>query len=179
MENIFHSIREKIFVRSLNEKIKNRLQGKRRGLNFDKSRTIGILFDATNMENRNLVLEYAEQLRSQKKQVKLLGFFDSKMKDENFTFRHFNRSDIDWAFRPKGSNVEEFMNQQFDVLINLNTSSTTSTEYISALSKANFKVGPFTERTICYDLMIDTDQRTSLRKFIDQMEGLLEKTKAQ
>ena len=179
MDNIMQSLRRKFFLRSLKERLKSRLGSKGGNvISFGEARSIGILFDATNLQNRNLVLEYAEELRDRRKQVKLLGFFDSKLKDENFTFRHFNRKDIDWAMRPKGANVEEFINHSFDILLHLDTASSTYAEYISALSKASFKVGPFTEQTVCYDLMIDTDQRTNLQNFIDQLEGLLEKTNA-
>ena len=179
MDNIMQSLRRRFFLRSLKEGLKSRLSPRGGNvINLGEARSIGILFDATNLQNRNLVLNYAEQLRDQRKQVKLLGFFDSKLKDQSFTFRHFNRKDIDWALRPRGTNVEEFINQAFDILLHLDTSSSTYAEYISALSKASFKVGPITEQMICYDLMIDADQRTSLQNFIDQLEGLLEKTNA-
>lgn len=178
MKNFFQGLRMQVFWRSLKEKIKNRtLRYSHSRVDIKKAKSIGILFDATDLDNRKTVLNYADQLRKQSKQVRLLGFFDNKLKDNNFTFKHFNRRDIDWAYRPKGHNIDDFLAQEFDILINLNPLSATYSEYISALSKASFKIGPVTEHMVCYDMMIDTDTRTSLDQFIHQMEGLLEKTK--
>ena len=177
MNEFFQNMRKYFFWYFLKEQLKKRRAKKSKQLvNLEKAKSIGILFDATDLDQRKTVLHYADTLRKKRKQVRLLGFFDNKLKDNNFTFWHFNKKNIDWAFRPKGKDIEDFIDQPFDLMINLNPESKYYSEYISALSNASFKVGPFTENTFCYDLMIDTSKRTNLNHFIDQMEGLLKKT---
>ncbi len=110
------------------------------------------------------------------KKVTLLGFFNSKIEDENYTFKHINLKNIDWALRPTGAEVNDFMKQAFDVFINADPATKIHSEYIAALSNAHLKVGPCTENTYCYDVMIDFGKSMHLKKFLQQVDVLMEKT---
>ena len=144
--------------------------------NFDQDRSLGILFDATDLEKRQEVLQFAEKLKKKNKKVHLLGFFNNRLENNNFTFNHFNRKQIDWALRPKGEAINEFLQQDFDFFIHANTQTHIYSEYIASLVNARFKVGPFTENVHCYDLMIDMKNNTTLPAYFNQIELLLEKT---
>lgn len=151
----------------------------RQAVNFEAAKSFGLLFNATELEQRDIVLKYAEALREQQKSVRLLGFFDSKLEDSNFVFKYFNRKKIDWALRPKGPEVDEFIEKPFDILMNIDSETSIFSEYIAALSNAHLRVGPITPNTYCYDLMIDTSGSKDLRAFIQQAEFLLRKTNSQ
>jgi hypothetical protein len=173
--SLLHNIKNKVFKRSL------QLQGRqnqtdRKFVGFEKSQSIGILFDATDLDSREIVFQYAEQLTNNNKRVKLLGFFNSKLDDPNFTFRYFNRKNLDWAGRPYGENVQDFIQQPFDMMINLDTVPKPQAEYVSAQSKAHLRIGPVTEHTFCYELMIDISGSNNFHTFIEQMESILAKT---
>ncbi len=145
-------------------------------VNLENAQTIGILFNATDLQTRDTVLAYAKELKSRQKKIRLLGFFDNKVDGESFTFPSFNRKDIDWALRPKGEEVEGFINRDLDILIHADTQTNLQAEYICALSKAKLKVGPVSERIFCYDLMIDAAKINQLKPFIQQIEFFLKKT---
>lgn len=149
---------------------------KNRSLCFEEARSIGILFNATELDNRKTATKYAERLKKKGKKVKLLGFFDNQMEDENFTFEHFNRKQLDWALRPNSEVVSKFLKQPFDFLINIDPQSSLYSEYITAFSQAHLKVGPYTELAACYDLMIDAKDKTNTWDFIKHIELLLGKT---
>ncbi|MDX1939387.1 MAG: hypothetical protein SFU99_02485 [Saprospiraceae bacterium] len=155
--------------------MRKQIHNKRPPLSFDKAQDIGILFDATDLSTRQVVLEYADHLRDAGKRVKRLGFFDSKLDDPNFTFKYFNRKKLDWTSRPTGENVKEFTQQSFDWLLILSSYTKSYFEYIAAASNASLRVGPVTENTFCYDIMIDTGS-ADLKQFIEQMELVLAKT---
>ena len=148
----------------------------RKRVNFNSAKTIGLLFEATNTDNREACIAYAETLKERRKRVSLLGYFDSNQQNSNFVFRHFNRKDFDWALRPSNEEVQEFIQQPFDLLINLDPVSKLHAEYIAALSKAHLRIGPSTPNTYSFDLMIDTSGSKDLQQFIQQMEFLLQKT---
>lgn len=143
---------------------------------FESASTVGLLFEATDLDKREIVLAYAKKLRKKGKKVKLLGYFNNHIDNSNFTFRHFNRKDIDWALRPTGKEVTEFLQHKLDVFINLSTETKSYTEYIAALVNAPLRVGPCTEHTFCYDLMIDLAGKKTLNAFIQQVEQLLKIT---
>jgi Family of unknown function (DUF6913) len=141
---------------------------------YDSAQTIGVLFDATELGHREVVIQFSKELKAKNKKVKLLGFFNNKQEVSNFPFRAFNKNDIDWLLRPKGEVVEKFINTTFDLLIGIYEGNNLPLEYIAALSKAHLRVGPYTDNTYCYDLMIDTDKR-DLKNYIKQVEFYLKK----
>ena len=142
---------------------------KRSSMYLDNASSVGILFDGTEPEDRKLVLDFAEKLKKAGKKVKLLAFFDNKLKSADFTFLHFNRLQLDFALRPKTRDVTEFIGQEFDLLLNLSNRSILPLDYIAALSRAKFRVGPFTEKTFCYDLMMDQSGKKDLGAFLQQV----------
>lgn len=166
--------------RSLKQQLRHKGKSKGRGaVNLNNASSIGILFDASELADREAVLQYAEQLRKRGKRVSLLGYFDDATDSNSFAFKFFTRKQMDWALRPNNEEARDFIAQEFDLLLNIDPISKIHTEYIAALSKAKLRVGPSTEHTYCYDLMIDTTARAGLRPFIEQMEALLGKTNIQ
>ncbi len=142
---------------------------------LDDANSIGLLFDATSLDERNIVLDFGEQLKKKGKQVKLLGYFDAKLKSSDFAFKHFDKKQLDWALRPKKEVMESFASKSFDLLVNLSQKAVAPLDYIAAHSKARFRVGPFTENTFCYDLMIDHDEKKGLEHFLKQVLHYLER----
>lgn len=147
-----------------------------RSVNWEDARSIGILFEATDLNRRQAVLRYSEALKAQGKRVKLLGYFHNDQNDPNFIFPHFNRRQFDWALRPTASEVHSFIDEPFDLLLNIEPATRLHSEYIALLSRAALKVGPYTENTDCYDLMIEPADPGNIKAFVQQIEGLLKKT---
>lgn len=172
---LLQNIKNQLFNRALQQQGKQN-KAERKFPGFEKAQSIGILFDATDLNIREVVFKYADQLSNNNKRVKLLGFFDSKVDDPNFTFRYFNRKQLDWIGRPHGEMVQEFIQQPFDMMINLDIVSKPQAEYVSAQSHAQLRIGPVTENTFCYELMIDISGSQNLQTFIQQMESILAKT---
>ncbi len=174
---ILQNIREFAHYRSLKQELRTLARPKgREKINLQSANTIGILFDASQTDARETVQRYAEQLRKRGKRLTLLGYFDDVVEAENFPFKSFNYKQMDWALRPKTGEVQAFIRQEFDLLLNIDPVSKIHSEYIAALSKAKLRVGPSTEHTYCYDLMIEQPAKAGLSKFIEQMESLLGKT---
>ncbi|MCB9052494.1 MAG: hypothetical protein H6556_23925 [Lewinellaceae bacterium] len=175
--SFIHDIKMWAYHRSLKQQLRHRQEPTGKGeANLDNANSIGILFDATELSTRDTVLAYAEKLRKRNKRIKLLGYFDDPTDSENYPFEYYNRKQVDWASRPKGEQVQAFIKHDFDLLMNVNTVSLLHTEYIAALSNAKLRVGPCTEHTLCYDLMIDLSPQSGLKHFIEQAETLLGKT---
>lgn len=144
-------------------------------MDLNAAKSIGLLLDATDLADREVVLKFAESLRKQDKEVKLLAYFSGSAKVANFIFTHFTQKDLDWALRPKNRDVQKFINQPFDILINLTPHGSLPLEYIAAFSKAKFRVGPSTDKTYCYELMIDSPAKKDLQSFIQQVTFFINK----
>ncbi len=142
---------------------------------LENARSVGLLFDAALPEETEVVQGFARSLESKGKKVMQLGYFDEKLQNGNLGFASFSKKQLDWALRPKMEEATEFLRQPFDLLINLSTKSVLPLDYIAAHSKARFRVGPFTENTFCYDLMIEQDAKDGLKAFLKQVLHYLEK----
>lgn len=153
---------------ALNSKIK------RKSVNYEQAKKIGILYTATNQENFEVVKNYTRKIRESKKTVRALGFVNHKElhRDQSPTvdLDFFTLKDVNWYYKPGGHIVENFTNENYDILICLDTESSLSVQYILANSKANFRVGKYEERNkIFFDFMIDLQNKNNLSYFIEQV----------
>ena len=164
------------FQRRALRKALDRQPSVRKSPHYDEARIIGILFDASELEERNSVVKFAEKLRQSGKKVSLLGFFDHAVETSDFLFPTFTEADFDWMLRPKGEALSHFLQESHDLLIHAGTRSNMFAEFIAASSKAKLRVGPYPGRTECYELMADVSGNTDLDYYLRQVEFLLEKT---
>jgi hypothetical protein len=110
---------------------------------------VGILFeynDSMYVAVKKLMNFFA----SQKIEVSLIAFNDVKYeKDKNEEqerrvhpqIKVFSKSDLNWYNKPENEDVDEFIYQKFDVLIDMSCSSEYVYKYISTLSMAKCKIG--------------------------------------
>jgi hypothetical protein len=174
-----HNLRYKLHLRQLSKEAQT-AQNQHRSIHLQEAETVGFLFDATDEQVQNSVLKYAKHLSAKGKKVALLGFFDSKkLPTGDFPFPFFGKKELTWTFVPQLTSVSEFMNRRFDLLLTVARKPVTALEYISTLSKSTFRVGPFSENNLCYDLMIDTKQNQDVDNLLRQMEFFLTKMKPQ
>ncbi len=170
--SLISKIRYYFFEAHLNQKL-SQIKINRTSVEFEIAESIGILFDATDPSSRNKVLAYAQGLIKNGKKVNLLGFVKNKQKDLSFSFKYFTLNEINWKMVPESAEINQFMNKKFDILINLFFGKNSSIEYISALSKANLRVGPFSDNPNCFDLMIDIPDSKGIDHLIKQVDFFL------
>ena len=101
------------------------------------------------------------------------------MEGLGLSFDVFTSSDLTRISKvPKSPLAISFMDQSFDVLINLSISQNHKPlEYICAVTKSSFRIGPWyknLEQNI-YDLCIHVDEKANLRHWINEMMHTLQK----
>jgi hypothetical protein len=144
---------------------------------FEKAGTIGILFNATDKEEFDLIKKYIKYLRGLKKKVKSIGYYstvhipDTAYSKVDYDF--FTIKDLNWHLRPMKGFVDNFIEEEFDVLLDLNLKNDFPLFYISSLSKAKFKIGRMTENTELYDLMIEVEEDTGIKQFLKHVDHYL------
>src|ERR1035437_4331026 len=143
--------------------------------NFDKIKTVGILFDATNPDDLEIVKRYVVYMREHRKKVKAIGFFNTKeipaLTYSKLEYDFLSAKELNWFGKPNSAVVKNFIQEDFDLLIDLNVHDHFVLKYISALSKAKFKVGKYNEKDeSIYDMMIDADNTQTLKYFLRQVD---------
>lgn len=171
LENIKQKVGDYVFKRDL--KLNDRI---REVHSFHSAKSIGILYDATDLEDMMMVSEFVNELFSQKKEVKALGYVNL----QELTHRHmpmlqfdfFFIKDLNWYYKPQNYIISNFVEKDYDILINLCTSNCVPVKYLLASSRAKFKVGKFEEELKIYDLMIDVKEQ-SLESLIKEVKHYL------
>ncbi len=142
---------------------------------FRNVTTVGILFDATNPEDLELIKRYVVYLKEHRKKVQVVGFFNTKeipsMTYSKLEYDFFANNELNWFGKPTPAHIDNFVQEEYDLLIDLNLHDHFPLRYIAALSKATFKVGKFSEKDKdIYDLMINVESTQTLKYFMRQID---------
>jgi len=134
---------------------------------------VGILVPANIFEDANFQ-RFLQKLELRFQKVQVIGFLDKKAADKQMDYPIFTKKEINWLWKPKGTQVNNFKNQQFDLLINLCQQNCLPLEYLAVTSKAHYKIGATTDYPNQYDLILKTDD---FKSYLDQINFFLKKFK--
>lgn len=155
----------------------------RRMVPFDKAKTIGILYDSTDETAFDTVKKYVKEMRERyHKDVLALGYYDSAelppMRFSKLGLDFFTRKHLNYFYKPVAMVVRNFINRDFDILIDLHTGNAIPFRYITALSRAKFKIGKYDKNAIhFYDFMVSTRDHVALPQFIEEVNSYLHQLK--
>jgi len=173
MVKIFSKIRSSLGEKMLVKKA-NMLVRKKHAHNFNTAKTIGIIFEASNKRDFQLVKEFSKYLTGIHIDCSILGFVNAKEISNDLLFRDntyfFCNKDLDFFFRPSQPDVNRFLMKNFDILIDLSLVRYFPLSYIISLSPAVFKVGRYTEGNTELDFMIDIHSQPDLEFLIEQIK---------
>ncbi len=175
--SIAKKIRSKIGHMLFMKHLKNMHRDKK-AMGFSEAKKIGILYDATDFDDYETVKQYVKDLRTQHIDVLALGYVDKKelpsMQFAKLGLDFFTKKDLTWNMIPNHIVVNNFINTQFDILINLHPGKNFPLQYITAMSKSKFRIGIFHKKNEAFfDLMIDVKNDRSLKNFIEQVNHYL------
>jgi hypothetical protein len=148
----------------------SKVERTRKDPDIHKNASIGILYDATDKDNFEVVREFFRDLRSHEKNPVSLGYIDYK----EVTFHplarpesdYFFKDQLNWMKKPSSPVVDNFINEPFDILINLTLEDFHPLDYIAALSKAGLKIGRANSAvSFCYDLTFHLDKEADIKSF--------------
>lgn len=139
---------------------------------------IGILYDASEEKNYDVVYNFVRILIEQQKKVKALGFVNNSIIPHychpRLSFDYFTLKDLNWYKKPVGHFVRDFISNEFDMIINLDVNNISQLTYITGVSIAHFKVGKFLEKNKeCFDLMIDLKEQSSIETLLKEINHYL------
>ena len=144
---------------------------------FAKISTVGFLFDANSEGTYRAVKSFTKTLKK-KRGIKstTLGYFDSKNTPDVSSFRYFTVEHLTFDLLPKSEIAIEFIEKEFDLLINCCPESFAPVNYICAASNALFKIGPSTAIVNHYDILIDVPGGFNISLYLDQIDATLNLT---
>lgn len=166
-------IKDKIFNRYI--KSKNYGQKKhRKTQNWKEIKTIGFLIDGSDPIQLRLLLNRLYEYTAQGKKIEFLGYVKKFPPFEEENIKWITRRDLSWSGIPKPQSIKEFIEKEFDVLINTHIKSARPLEFIAACSNAKLRIGVYAEKnTPCYDFMMQLTDDADAYMYMDQVEHYL------
>ena len=159
-------------------RIRRRQHRKRQVFNLKTGRTIGIVFDATDPKDFDLILEFHMNLLKKGRKVTILGFVNAKEVPAHYLFRKnfifFTKKMLNWYGRPQPEEVIKFIKYPFDILIDLSLKDHFVFDYIRGASPARFKVSRYRDGDKYADMMFSLEEDDTLEYFIQVVTSYLE-----
>ena len=176
---LFQNTRLKIGKAILSKKIAT----KKRKINFSDFslvKKIAIVWDASKTEEFQYISRFHQKMHERNIDVKVFGYLPGKNLPDQYTAIRYltcmRRKELDFFYLPVSSEANAFINNQFDVLIDINFKKLLPLQYITSFSNAAFKVGLFEAETVYspFDLMIELKNRVDVEVYLVQVIQYLE-----
>jgi len=165
--------------RVISKHIKKESNRTMRSCNIEDARSVGMLCEIKKKEDYHALVEIIDFLKKEYsiKNLKILAFYP--FKDEPFFLKSrlgldfFSLNELNYYGFPNNSVVRNFMNESFDILIDLTQRRIVPLRLVLLFSKSSFKVGSFSdEKKPFYDLMIETDP-SDYKEYVTQVTSYL------
>jgi len=140
--------------------------------NLDNARRVGIIYNATEYISFEIIKDLVKQLSDNAVHVSVLGYVDSKKLIDHYLYRKgfdfFSKNDLNWYYRPVSELAVRFMDEPFDLLLNLSLEDHFPIHYITTLSMASFKAGRYFPVDESLDFMIDIEKENQTMRRLHQ-----------
>lgn len=148
--------------------------------NLVAARKVAIVYVVEDEAAHNQVRNYVKRIKEDIgiSHIMALGLVDRKIMPHylhaKLNFDAISLKDLNWYRIPQGKTVQNFMTEEFDVIIDLSLEDRLPIQYIMAKSRSRFKVGRYSESNKrILDMMIDVAGARSLPQLIQQVHHYL------
>ena len=145
---------------------------------LSEANKIGVLFDAKTPHSVTQIKSFLKYLLKKNIDIDILGFVDGVKKDSMYLstihINYFKSDDLNILGIPNSLKTHRFMQNQYDIIINLSLNNSFSTKYLTLMSNSKYRIGVYGNNyKFNYDLMFKLKVQ-SLDYFIEQLKYYLE-----
>ena len=148
--------------------------------NLALARKVAIVYIVEDEATHNHVKNYVKRIKEELgiSNIMALGFSDQKSLPNylhsKLNFDAICLKDLNWYRIPQGNTVQNFMAEEYEIIIDLTLEDRLPIQYIMAKSRSRFKVGRLSESNKrILDMMIDLAGSKSLPQMIQQVHHYL------
>ncbi len=169
----------KAFKQKSNQKYVNKLLRTRvAAVNSNKVKTVAVLLNSTEFHEFEVFKVYFKQLGLNSPKHKIIAFTLDDKFEHNKWNTHYSPKDFGWKGKIKNIDLQNFIDEPYDVLICYYKNELLQLNQITAASKANLKVGISRKDERLYDLIIDVSLKEinifkqELKKYLNILNKL-------
>lgn len=148
--------------------------------NLDDAKSIGIAFEFTTPEDFELLKKYVLYLRDHKKKVKCIGYYRGKVEPQvqysKVDYDFINEKAFSWYGKSSSHIVNNFLEEQYDIFIDVNLKDNVALRYIAYVSAAKFKIGHYKEdEESPFDMQISIPKESGLKAYLREVDTYIQK----
>ena len=141
---------------------------------LQKAKRVGILCKITDEDSYKDIYAVFSSIQSADRSVNMLGYIDDKEVPfyclQQFSADYFCNKDLNWYGKPEKVQIHDFMNLDFDILIDFTHEPVDVIRLILSLSPAHFIVGSAPENKEFYDLIISSESPLSNAELLKNID---------
>lgn len=128
---------------------------------LEKANSIGIICEITDEDSYKAIFRIFTQLQQGGKIVHLIGYIDEKFVPfyclQQLSADYFCQKQLTWCGEPNVIQVQDFINRDFDILLDFNYRYHAPIEGILSIASSKFVIGSCPDYQDIYDLFIQTE----------------------
>ena len=140
--------------------------------NVENTKTLGILYKYESNHSADFISKLFQEFSSFGIKCEAIGYYDEKNLPLEYAPKTSHivicQADLMWSGVPKAEEVERYVNDEYDILLDLSRSDKLVFKYIASLSKAQFKIGSIRYEKDPYDLVFIANSNSD-QSFVDQV----------
>ncbi len=147
-------------------------------LNIKSANKVGIIYRADSEESFELVKRYVKFLREYKIKVRTIGYFNEKEipldVNPKLEFDYFCKKDLNFQLEPRCVVVDNFMEEKFDILLDVTVEDDKVLRNPVFFSNATFKIGAAGKKSSDdLDFMITLKEGEGIRQLMKGIDHYL------
>ena len=148
-----------------------------KAINIKHAQTIGIVYRADDQETKELVERYVKFLKEYKIKSKTLGYYNidelPRYVTPKLEFDYFVKKDLNWKLETKAPEVLNFIQSEFDILIDTTIEEDGVIRFVVKQSRAHFKVGGAKKEVNDLDFTINLLPGEGVRQLMKGLDNYL------
>lgn len=131
------------------------LKSRKTSVNSNKIESVGIILNLDEFNEYDNLRLFLKNIGIRENKVKFITFITDEKSAPNSWDSYFNPKNFGWNGKIKNVELQEFINTKFDALISYYKEDRLELNTVTALSKANFKIGISSNDQRLNDFIID------------------------
>lgn len=154
---------------------------KKKFVNYDKAKSVVLLFESDERENNPFVKRIIEQLKGEGKKISAWGFVNKKIIESAVLsdYKILNKKSCDWTEQPTESFIREISENNYDLLIDLTKNEILPLKYILLYSNASCKAGINKYQENLFDFTLNITPQEEQKQMEDVSMDNSDETKAE
>lgn len=173
---VFDNIKRKLYLRKL-ARHEATLCRQRTVHNLHTAKRVGIAVQTASEAELNAIIEFRLLMSERGIGTSVVVVYPNKLIPNSFLMRKdveiLNSEALSWLQIPTSPAATAFVEQPFDLLIDLSTEEQQPVRWLSALSVAQCKVGVLSYAGNPFDLIVATDPRKPMAQIVNDIRDIL------